>query len=194
MRSNLVSLPDLKPPPTEDDEQLARKAGRSPQVFAELYQRYLTPVYRYHLARTGQEDVAQDLTSQTFLAACEAIGSYRGQGSFKSWLFGIASHKRADYYRRAQPVISLEEAEEMTQLEPSPEDTVDSHLQMERVSKALQGLPAEQSEALVLRIFTELSAAEIGRMMGKSEAAVKMLVHRGLLKLKQQLVLMEVIA
>jgi RNA polymerase sigma-70 factor (ECF subfamily) len=171
------------------DEVLAQAARRDPQAFAELYARYVERIYRYHLIRTGSVQDAQDLTSQTFLAALESIASYRGQASFGGWLFGIASHKVADHYRRRRTHLDLERAEELDDPGSSPEQVVAMRQQMARVAEALQSLAPEQAEALTLRIYGELTAAEIGRVVNKSEAAVKMMVHRGLCKLREKLAL-----
>jgi RNA polymerase sigma-70 factor (ECF subfamily) len=169
------------------DEALAQQARGDPQAFAELYGRYFDPVYRFLLIRTGSVPDAQDLTSQTFLAALESIGAYGSRGSFGGWLFGIARHKLVDHYRRKRPEIPLDDAEGLHDPDPSPEEIADARLQLARVSKALRSLDAQQAEALALRLFGRLSAAEVGRVMGKSEAAVKMLVHRGLRRLAERL-------
>ncbi len=169
------------------DEVLVRQAGSDPQAFAELYRRTVQRVYRFHLLRTGNVEDAEDLTSQTFLAALENVERYRSAGSFYSWLLGIASHKVADHYRRSRPTVSLEDAQTRADAEPSPEDVVSTRLRLAQVARALQTLPAEQAEALTLRLFGQLTAAEAGHVMGKSEAAVKMLVHRGLQKLRAEL-------
>lgn len=146
-------------------------------------------IYHFHLIRTSNVDDAQDLTSQTFLAALESIETYRGQGSFCGWLFGIAGHKVADHYRRRRGDEPLEMAEVLHDPDPSPAEVAATRLQLAQVSAALRTLAPDQAEALTLRIFGELSAAEVGRIMGKSEAAVKMLVHRGLRKLREYLTL-----
>jgi len=68
--SHTTSNPETRlpaSPPVEDDEALARRAGRDPQAFAELYSRHVNRVYRFHLLRTGSVADAQDLTSQTYL-------------------------------------------------------------------------------------------------------------------------------
>jgi RNA polymerase sigma-70 factor (ECF subfamily) len=169
------------------DEALARQARDDPEAFAELYGRYVDRVYRFVLIRTGSVPDAQDLTSQTFLAALESIGAYGGRGSFGGWLFGIARHKLADHYRRRRPEVPLDDAEELHYPDPSPEEVVDARLQLARVSRALRSLDAQQAEALALRLFGGLDAAEVGQAMGKSQAAVKMLVHRGLRKLQERL-------
>jgi RNA polymerase sigma-70 factor (ECF subfamily) len=106
-----------------------------------------------------------------------------------SWLFGIASHKAADHFRQKREHLSLDEVIEVHHPDPLPEETASTHLQMQRVSQALQALSPERAEAVVLRIFSGLSAAEVGRRLGKSEAAAKMLVYRGLSDLQQRLVL-----
>jgi RNA polymerase sigma-70 factor (ECF subfamily) len=172
---------------TDDDMELARRASHDPEAFSELYHRYLTPVYRYHLARTGSVQEAEDLTAQTFLTALEAVASFRGQGSFKAWLFGIASHKLADHYRRRRDELSLDEAEDLHSPLPLPDEAAHNQLEMRRVARVLKLISPERAEALVLCLFGGLSLKDAARTVGKSEAAVKMLVHRGLCDLQERL-------
>ncbi len=171
----------------EDDVTLARQARADPQAFAELYRRHMQPIYRFHLIRTSNVQDAQDLTSQTFLAALESIESYRGQGSFAGWLFGIASHKVADHYRRRRVSAALEAVEDLTDPEPYPEEIAATRLQLSQVARALATLAPDQAKALTLRLSGGLSALEVGRIMGRSEAAAKMLVRRGLRNLQDRL-------
>jgi RNA polymerase sigma-70 factor (ECF subfamily) len=93
-----------------DDASLARQARADPEAFAELYHRHVRSVYRYHLAHTGNVRDAEDLTSQTFMAALEGIRSYRGTGPYLTWLIGIASRKRALFFRAHKPEILLDAA------------------------------------------------------------------------------------
>ncbi|OGO63369.1 MAG: hypothetical protein A2030_05385 [Chloroflexi bacterium RBG_19FT_COMBO_50_10] len=181
---------------TTDDIELARRAVRDlgkhseasdPDAFTELYHRYLPGIYRYHLARTGHIQEAEDLTAQTFLTALESITSFRGQGSFSSWLFGIASHKLADHFRHSQVELPLEEAEHLHSLIPLPEEAALQHLELARVAQVLRLITPERAEALVLCLFGGLSLAEAAQSVGKSESAVKMLVHRGLCDLQERL-------
>ena len=174
-------------PATTDDETLARQARRDPQAFAELYRRHVQRIYRFHLMRTGSVDDAQDLTSQTFLAALESIERYRGQGSPCGWLLGIAGHKLADHYRRRRGDAPLDTASAVHDPDPSPEDVATTRLQLAQVHQALLALTPDQAQALTLRVFGEMSAAEVGRIMGKSETAVRMLIHRGLRQLRERL-------
>jgi RNA polymerase sigma-70 factor (ECF subfamily) len=172
----------------ETDEELAHRAGADEQAFGELYRRRVDAIYRFHLIRTGNVDDAEDLTSQTFLAALQSISKYRGQGSFCGWLFGIASHKLADHYRRRAAEEPLDALHEVIDSQPSPEELAAVKLELGLLARALKVLDADQAEAFSLRVLGELSAADVGRIMGKSEAAVKMLVHRGLRNLQQRLV------
>ena len=84
----------------EADEELAWRATQEVEAFEELYRRYKLTVYRYHLAKTGSGQVAQDLMSQTFLAAFESITSYDFRGRFVSWLFRIAHKILEEHLRR----------------------------------------------------------------------------------------------
>ncbi len=170
-----------------DDQQLARRAALDPQAFSELYHRHLDAIYRYHLARTGHVQEAEDLTAQTFLTALESMHSYRGQGSFKSWLFGIASHKLVDHYRRSRDELPLEDAEDLHSPLPQPDEAAHSRLELARVARLLRLISPERAEALVLCLFGGLSLREAALAVGKSEAAVKMLVHRGLCDLQERL-------
>jgi RNA polymerase sigma-70 factor, ECF subfamily len=172
---------------TAEDLELARRTVNDPEAFTELYHRYLPGIYRYHLVRTGHVQEAEDLTAQTFLTALESIRSYRGQGSFSSWLFGIASHKLVDHYRRSRTELPLEEVEDLHSPIPLPEEAALQHLELARVVRVLRLISPERAEALVLCIFGGLSLAEAAQVVGKSEAAVKMLVHRGIYDLQERL-------
>ena len=81
--------------PALDDARLADQAHADPEAFAELYRRHVRSIYRYHLAHTGNVRDAEDLTSQTFMAALEGIRSYRRTAPYITWLIGIAVRKSA---------------------------------------------------------------------------------------------------
>jgi len=169
------------------DLELGQRAASDPDAFTELYHRYLSRIYRYHLARTGLVQEAEDLTAQTFLTALESIRNFRGQGSLSSWLFGIASHKLADHYRHTRTELPLEDAEQLHSPIPQPEEAALQRLEIARVARVLRLISPERAEALVLCLFGGLSMAEAAQVVGKSEAAVKMLVHRGLCDLQERL-------
>lgn len=170
-------------PPT-DEAALARQACVSVDAFAELYRRHVTRVYRYHVAHTGNIKDAEDLTSQTFMAALEGIRSYRGEAPFAAWLMGIASRKRALFFRGIRPEVQLDAALHI----PSPGLPTDTaafqRLQMDSVSRALKRISPERAEALSLVYFGGLTNAEAAHVLKKSEGALKMLISRGLQDLR----------
>jgi RNA polymerase sigma-70 factor (ECF subfamily) len=169
-----------------DEVQLARQAVTSTEAFAELYRRHVTRVYRYHMAHTGNVKDAEDLTSQTFMAALEGIRSYRGEAPFAAWLMGIASRKRALFFRGIRPEVQIEAALHI----PSPGLPTDKaafqRLQMDSVSRALKQISPERAEAIILCAFGGLKYGEAAHLLRKSEAAVKMLVLRGLQDLRER--------
>jgi RNA polymerase sigma-70 factor, ECF subfamily len=175
-------------PKEQDESDLVRQAFHDVEAFAELYRRNLTRIYRYHMAHVGNTRDAEDLTSQTFMAALEGIRSFRESGSFAAWLFGIASKKRLMFFRRntSRPEVPLDAALQT----PSPDMPTDKaayhRLRLESVSNALRQISAERAEALILTYFGGLSQAEAGRVLNKSEAAVKMLISRGLQDLRER--------
>lgn len=170
----------------QDEIDLAKQALQDVEAFAELYRRNLTRVYRYHMAHTGNPKDAEDLTSQTFIAALEGIRSFRGSGSFAAWIMGIASRKRLMFFRRNKPEVPLEAVLQYPSL-GIPTDKAAAHqLQLESISRALRQISPDRAEALILTYFSSLSHAEAGRVLNKSEAAVKMLVSRGLQDLRER--------
>lgn len=169
-----------------DDLLLARQAYTNAEAFAELYCRHVTRVYRYHMAHCGNVKDAEDLTSQTFIAALEGVRSFRGSGSFAAWIMGIASKKRALFFRSSRAEIPLDEALNIPAHDLPTEKAASHRLQMDYMRHALSQLSAERSEALILCYFGGLNPAEAGRVLGKSEAAVKMLLSRGLHDLRNR--------
>ena len=175
----------IKSPPT-DEINLARDACVKAEAFVELYRRYVNNVYRYHMAHTGNVKDAEDLTSQTFMAALEEIHTYRGSGTFIAWLMGIASRKRALFFRGLRHEVPLDAALRLADPQPATDQSAFLRLEVESISRALKGLSPDRSEAIILCFFGGLTNSEAGRVLGKSEAAVKMLVSRGLQDLRER--------
>jgi RNA polymerase sigma-70 factor (ECF subfamily) len=170
----------------QDETDLARQSISNVDAFAELYRRHMTRVYRYHIAHVGNVKDAEDLTSQTFMAALEGIRSFRGSGSFASWILGIASRKRLMFFRGNKPQVPLDEAVHY----PSPglptDKAATQRLHLESVARALAQISPDRAEAITLTYFGGLSNLEAARILSKSEAAVKMLISRGLQDLRER--------
>ncbi len=169
-----------------DETDLAQQAITDVDAFAELYRRHMTRVYRYHIAHVGNVKDAEDLTSQTFMAALEGLRSFRGTGSFAAWILGIASKKRLMHFRGSRPEVPLEAAVHY----PSPglptDKAATQRLQLESVFRALRQISTERAEAIILTYFGGLSNSEAAHVLRKTEAAVKMLISRGLQDLRER--------
>jgi RNA polymerase sigma-70 factor, ECF subfamily len=177
--TTLMTIPKTQYP-SLDDARLAQQARTDPQAFAELYRRHVRSIYRYHLAHTGNVKDAEDLTSQTFMAALEGIRSFRGTGPYITWLIGIASRKRALFFRGNKPQVSLEAALHLPTSGLPTDKAAARRFQMDELFGALRTISQDRAEAIILCFFSELSTAEAGLVLGKSEAAIRMLISRGL--------------
>ncbi len=167
-----------------DDALLVKHAWQKPDAFGVLYQRYLTPIYRYLYRRLGNTHDTEDLTAQVFTEALEGLVAcrYREGGCFIAWLFTIARRRTVDFYRQ-RPVEQLDDP-------PSPEiglmAAIEKGEDLQRLAHLLAGLDEERQELLRLRFSAGLSFAEIGLIEGRSEAAVKMTIYRTLEHLREQ--------
>ncbi|HEC34897.1 MAG TPA: sigma-70 family RNA polymerase sigma factor [Chloroflexi bacterium] len=172
----------------QSDADLVRQArttdGRA--ALAALYRRYLTPVYRYFYARTGDVQQAEDLTAQTFVAALEGLPRYRERGTFAGWLFTIAARRLADHFRQ-RPAAPLDDIADWPSPDPAPEALVEHAEQMACLACAVRTLSPDRAQVVALHFFAELSLSETARVMDRSRVAVKSLIHRALRDLRERL-------
>jgi RNA polymerase sigma-70 factor (ECF subfamily) len=149
-----------------------------------MYRDHAAAVWRYARSRLPTDADADDLTSDVFARALRSAGGYDAdRGNPRMWLMGIARHAAADWYRRRAPE------------DPSPDvpDAVDDEGPARAVLRAegagevralLAHLNEREREAVALRFGAELSAAEIGDLLGTSATGARMLVHRAVTKLR----------
>lgn len=178
----------VKTRPMSQDElpELIAAAKSDPAAFGRLYDRYLQPVYRYLYSRLGDAHSAEDVTSQTFVAAYEALPKYREQGQFTAWLFRIARSKMNDHFRRNKYEVELEAAERMA----AGEDALGALIHDEelvRLRSVIANLNPEEQDLIRLRYVADLSFVEIADLLGKREDAVKKTMYRLLARLKSQM-------
>lgn len=156
-------------------------------AFDTLYMQHVEPIYGYLSRRTRDRETAEDLTSQTFLRALEAIQQYDDtKGPLRAWLFTIARNLLTDHYRRSRDVQSIEAAEEI----PSDETLAESvHVRLlaEDLKEALKGLTPLQREIVALRVWEGLSYKEIADVTGKKEGHCKVIFCRAVGLLREKL-------
>lgn len=174
---------------TQPDAALVAAAREDATAFAAIYRRYATRVYRYCYARTNNAQVAENLTAQTFLAALEGIGRFRGDGSVAAWLFGIAANVCKGYYRyqRLHPQAPLETAGARADVNTlNPEQQSYRQSVLDCALRVLPELSEERQEVLRLRFLAGLDTAETAAVMGKRRGAVRKLLSRAVDDLRKR--------
>ncbi|MEK7516352.1 MAG: RNA polymerase sigma factor [Patescibacteria group bacterium] len=168
----------------EEKQLLARVNARDADAFAEVYDRYAARLFRHASIRLGRKEVAEDLTSRTFLKTWEYLLDGKTVNHIASFLYRVLHNLIVDEYRVRPREVLMEEL-------PEPEDRrdanarVDATLELERVQRALRKLPDGTQALLTARYFDELSVGEICSMTGKSRNAAYVALHRGLRALQR---------
>jgi RNA polymerase sigma factor (sigma-70 family) len=170
---------------TDDIPILVAAAQKDPSAFGGLYDRYVQPIYRDVFSRLGNAPEAEDVTSQTFMAAYESLGRYRERGQFSAWLFRIARSKLNDHFRRSRREVGLEAAGQILEREDALGILIRAE-ELSRIRSVISQLNEEEQELIRLRYVADLSFAEIASLLGKREDAVKKSVYRLLARLKSQ--------
>ncbi len=160
---------------------------RDPAKFDTIYRAYLDRVYRYILIRVSNPPDAEDLTSQVFLAALEALPGYKERGSFAAWLFSIAQRKVADYFREKTKSVPLDSEENLPSFEADHLSQVIQKEDLQRLVRMISELPENEQELLRLRFAARLSFDEIAIVTNHKTSAVKMAFYRLLDRLENRL-------
>ncbi len=154
-------------------------------AFGLIYDRYVDTVFRFVYFRVGNRQLAEDLTSDTFLRALKRIGSFTWQGrDVGAWLVTIARNLVADHFKSGRYRLEvttgdvLDADREDRGPEGSPEAAVVDHITNVALLTAVKQLNPEQQECIVLRFLQGFSVAETAQTMGKNEGAIKALQYR----------------
>lgn len=167
--------------PRAYEDQLIERAKGDADAFGELYDHYVAQIHRFVYSRVRDPDLAEDITSEVFLKALRAIGRYKPSGHpFSSWLYQISVNAITDHYRGRKPASDIDEAIAVADAAPTPDERVVLSLEAQRIWTAIDKLPEAQRTAMTLKLGSDLKLAQIGEIMGKSEGAIKLLIHRGM--------------
>ena len=172
----------------QDEESLVRRAQRHDQeAFAQLYEEHFDKIYRYVTLRIGNETEAEDMAQQVFLNALQSISSFKWKGiPFSAWLFRIAHNQVVDFLRRKKRIaVPLDES--LTSNDNNPQLMAERKLDIEQLLLATKRLTEAQREVISLRFAGELSIAQVAKVMGKSQGAVKALQHSAIVALRKAL-------
>ncbi len=171
----------------QDDENLVHRAQqRDMEAFGQLYENYFDKIYRYVVLKIGNKTEAEDMTQQVFVNALKSISSFKWRGlPFSAWLFRIAHNQVVDYFRKKarQATTPLDKVQVIS--DSNPQLAVERKLDIEQLKLATKGLTKAQQEVISLRFAGELPIAQVAKVMGKSQGAVKALQHSAIVALRK---------
>jgi RNA polymerase sigma-70 factor (ECF subfamily) len=175
----------------DEDQMLVSAARQDTEAAGRLFDKYYSEIlgYIYHCTLDGT--VAEDLTSNVFLAVFRYLGRYKWrQVPFRAWLYRIATNEVRMYWRRQKrtKIISIQPDGDEYAAEPSAADSLEAAEKYRLLHKALLELRMKYRTVIILRYFEDKTIAEICEITGRKEGTVKSQLHRGLALLQDILV------
>jgi RNA polymerase sigma-70 factor, ECF subfamily len=149
------------------DEELVhefRKGNR--EAFSELVTRHSKPLTMMLLRLVRDEDTARDISQSALLKAFESLPRFMMASSFKTWLYSIAINAAKDLLRKRKPQAGADAYERLIDPTRPPGERIDKARNVQRLRKAIEGLPEKQRLTLQLRIYEEMDYKEIARVLG----------------------------
>ncbi len=160
---------------------VARAQSGSPEAVGTLYTCFSQRVYRFLYFRTGDAQIAEDLTGEVFLKMVQALPDYHLESTpFQAWLYQIARNLAIDHFRRihSHPVVEIDE--DLDWEAADLDGTIDFRFSCEELAKGLAAIEENQRDVLLLRFIEGMPIVETAQTLHKSIDAVKALQRRGL--------------
>ena len=155
------------------------------QAWEKMYDAYYMRVYSFTMTLCGDQNLAEDVTQETFSRAMSRSASFRNESDEVTWLCSIARNLFLDEKRRQTRTEQM--PEEIPSKEKTPEQLTMDRDSSFRIHMALHALDEPYREAFELRVFGELSFREIGTIFGKTENWARVTYHRARLKLQERM-------
>lgn len=174
-----------------EKQLLALVQSGDAEAFGQLYTAYVPKIYRYLLFKVATREEAEDLSAEVFLRAWQYLhGQLRTVKSLQALLYRIAKHLAIDYYRQRQPpAYQLDEAAAAGVLDERQQrlfEQVDQSMTVAQIERALRTLKDEYREVVLLRYVEQLTVGEIAEVTARSRGSVRVMLHRALRLLRQQ--------
>jgi RNA polymerase sigma-70 factor (ECF subfamily) len=176
----------------DKDRELVKRAQRGDQhAFGDLYVTHAPAIFRYLFAQLQNSMDAEDLTGEVFLKAWQSLPKYMERGvPFLAFLFRIARNALVDHYRQNNR-LQQQAPDEMDGYHadgtPEPVETVGKRLEHQKILGVLSKLRPDYQSVLTLRFISELSPEETAQVMKRSTGAIRVLQHRALAALREEL-------
>ena len=157
--------------------------------FEKVYKEYFNDVYLYIKRLSGDEHIAEDITSETFFKALKSIDNFRGECEIRVWLCQIAKNSYYNYIKKNTKIQNVDETEliNLPDNKNSVENEVQSKLQAFAIQKILHEIDEPYREVFMWRVYADLSFKEIAGIFNKNENWACVTYHRARLKIKEEL-------
>ncbi len=169
---------------TDSEVMGSLQAGDTAQL-AVLFERYHLSLFRYLLSLSGNRSLSEDLVQDVFFRVLKYAKSYKGELSFSVWLYQLARNAYFDSHRKRRNEVASLTGMDFASDAPFPETVLSRRQNVATLRAALQQLPEEKREVLVLSRFHDLRYEEIARLLKIEVGAVKVRVYRALKELRQ---------
>ena len=169
-------------------ETIRRAQALDEAALGELYTAYYPRIYNYAFLQLGDIQAAEDLASDVMLKMLESLHSYHFKGlPFAAWVFRIARNRLIDLHRRRRRRGEIDLNETYASTLASPQSLAERAIERGQMQVALKHLTDEQRQVIVLKFIQGFDNRAVGRIMGRSEGAIKSLQHRALASLRRVL-------
>lgn len=157
--------------------------------FEKVYKEYFNDVYLYIKRLSGDEHIAEEITSETFFKALKSIDSFRGECEIRVWLCQIAKNSYYTYIKKNSKIQNVEEAElvNLPDNKNNVADEVANKMQALAIQKILEELEEAYREVFMWRVYAELSFKEIASIFNKNENWACVTYHRARNQIKKRL-------
>jgi RNA polymerase sigma-70 factor (ECF subfamily) len=167
------------------DEQLMKTyAGGSMEAFEVLYERHRGPLYRYILRLVGNPATANDLYQGSWEKIIKARGRYKDSVPFKAWVYRIAHNHVMDHFRRERPIAATH-AEDVADKQAGPDEQISAENRQQNLAAAIENLPPEQKDTLMLKLEAGLDLQTIADVTGVNKETAKSRLRYAVKKLTQ---------
>ncbi|MBN1190286.1 MAG: RNA polymerase sigma factor [Dehalococcoidales bacterium] len=169
----------------ETESLVDRAAAGDTVAFGRLYDIYADRIYRHVYYRTSNVEDAQDLTQEVFTRAWKALPKYKKTRTpFLGWLFTISHNLVVDYYRTKKDHAYLDNEIMIEDRGKSPEHLLDAEFTQQEIRRAILQLPGDQQQVIIMSFIEGFEYSEISAALNKSEGNIRVIMHRGLKKMR----------
>ncbi len=169
-----------------DNALMIKVRDGDPDKLGLLFERYKRPLYGFFYGMNRSQELSEDLVQNTFFRILKYKHLFRGEGDFRTWMFHIARNVSHDHYRKdkIKAKDSLEDWQDKLGHNENRPNEIQHQEEQQMLLLAMDKLPVEKREILLMSKFQEKKYKEIGEIIGCSEGAVKVKVFRALQELK----------